>query len=554
MKKLLLIVLAFTIISISLTGILILVKNNSNNSIWKNSEKTIDLYGTFDENDITFEKLSKTVNSGENIQIPQIKGLKDKQIENKINQDIEKRIDKKLKEIKDNGGQKITDKYNDNEKCYRGFSNVWSYKYTIIYYLEDKKEEEKIYFNYELVNGEKLNFEDLFTTNADIISIIRRAFYRTMSENSTEDIGNIYFDKEKNIWMIQLNKYDYEIEDNVNVYEEYTPSINEYDINKKINNFINSEKQEFYFTPSRLYIGNDYDCIEFKDIANEVVIYDKYLTDENLYENNNIGNKKLWTCATVGIYQYDNTYQEYGFAEDNLFYEIRMLPDYDADSYYPFKDAIEKINEKAIEPIKSKLEEYKKIAKENKDKFYLLLLENSINYSTSEDIHYLISVNINEFIFPPVNISEKEGMIDKIIECYRYYNLAFYNNSGLMYAIESGNDIFDNQNITYDKIERKEDTKVYDARNLKEINSLDEVFVDSYDYMSMLKNKLSFIIKSKEKNISQEELNNFVDNAEFYFDAYYIKANVQGFDNMIYLKNWEDIDKSVLKIYDLDVE
>ena len=145
-------------------------------------------------------------------------------------------------------------------------------------------------------------------------------------------------------------------------------------------------------------------------------------------------------------------------------------------------------------------------------------------------------------------------MIDKIIECYRYYNLAFYNNSGLMYAIESGNDIFDNQNITYDKIERKEDTKVYDARNLKEINSLDEVFVDSYDYMSMLKNKLSFIIKSKEKNISQEELNNFVDNAEFYFDAYYIKANVQGFDNMIYLKNWEDIDKSVLKIYDLDVE
>ena len=56
-------------------------------------EKTLDLYGTYDQNDLLIvdkkfehELLTSTIN------IKQISGLKDKNIEDKINVDIEKRL------------------------------------------------------------------------------------------------------------------------------------------------------------------------------------------------------------------------------------------------------------------------------------------------------------------------------------------------------------------------------------------------------------------------------------------------------------------------------
>ena len=579
MKKYIIIILIFAIVSFSITGVLIYLKNNnvevlenimpfnkeSGEENSTNDEKTIDLYGTFDENDIEIEKLEKKYDGLEKtLKIPQIKGLKNKEVEEKINKDIEKRIDEKIEEIKEKGGQDINNYdyygYNINEDIYRGFSNVISFTYSIPYTFEKKEsysyndiETEKIYFNYELVNGERLKFEDLFKKDTDINSIIRRAFYRTMSK-SAENLGEmsegLLYDKEKNMWIEKIYEYDENGNESYK-YKEYIPYINEYDINKKINKFINNGNQEFYFIPSGLYIGESYEYIEFKDIANEVVIYNKYLTEESLYENNNIGQKNLWTCAEIKNRIYNSSYNEYGFAEDNLFYEINMLNIWwNETNSYPFKNSFNKICEKTKELSKNKIDEYKQLAKENKDKFYVVYLTYAVDYDTNntEEFSYLISSYISETIVP-VDISYKKDVIDEIIEFYRYYNLGFYNNSGLNYGIES---LISNEKYNIENVDRKKEIITYDARSLKEINSLDEIFVDGYEYMPMLKNILSSEIKTREENITQEEINNLAENAEIYFDAYGIYAKVEDFDYDINLIAFSRMDKTLLKIYDLD--
>ena len=153
MKKYVIIILIFAIVSFSITGVLIYLKNNNvesseniislgneeNNEnsgeiIYANNEKTIDLYGTFDENDIEIERLEKKYDGVEDtIKIPQIRGLKNKEVEEKVNKDIEKRIDEKIEEIKAKGGQDINNikyyggYYGEDGNIYRGFSNVISF-------------------------------------------------------------------------------------------------------------------------------------------------------------------------------------------------------------------------------------------------------------------------------------------------------------------------------------------------------------------------------------------------------------------------------------------
>lgn len=476
MKKLIISILIFAILSFSITGILIYIKNNNeisnnekNDIPTENKEKTLDLYGTFNENDLLIEKVIKSFDGEDSIEIPQISGLKDKQIENKVNADIEKRVNDKIKEIKGNGGEEIdTTRYSI---YYRGFSNVISFNFTIRYVNNDNRNYEDLFFNYELVNGERLKFEDLFTSNADIINIIRRAYYREISSNVSywfENEGDIYFDKEKNTWFGLREIYDENTYQYIEEYQEYVPNLSEYDINKKIKEFENS-KDEFYFTPSRLIFGGA--SIEFKDIADDVVIYDKYLTEESLFENDNIGQKNLFTCATVNEYGYNDIlqlHQEYSLAEENLFYEIYVSGMYATEIEKLPKEFIDEIYERIMEYSKDILEEYKELAKKNPDKFYTAYINSYISYDGIEAISNLLDVNTYSMIVD-LDISYKEELIKELRECYRYYNLQFYNYSGMDYALGYGCDIFQENNINYYALREEKIEKVYDVNTLEEV-------------------------------------------------------------------------------------
>ena len=143
MKKIFIGIFIFAIISFLITGTLIAMKTgklvgytnefdannigNQNNDL--NEEKTLDLYGTYDENDLIIkEKKINIENVYEELEIPQISGLKNKEVESKVNQDIEKRIVDKIKEISANGelGNRPTySRVNGN------FANVLSMEYHI---------------------------------------------------------------------------------------------------------------------------------------------------------------------------------------------------------------------------------------------------------------------------------------------------------------------------------------------------------------------------------------------------------------------------------------
>lgn len=316
------------------------------------------------------------------------------------------------------------------------FSNVISGCWHISY-EDTSRHEEEVYINYELVNGEKLKIEDLFVKDMDFNTLIRKILYKII-DNGT--LGRkTYYDKEKQAWM---SKYYLE----EGTFTEYVPNRTEEYSNKIMKKFMGEKEKAFYFSPTRIYIELDdedslfkYAYYNFKDIANEVTIYNKYLTQESIYEYQNIGKKEIWTCSQL---PYD-CYTEYGFAAENLYYEISKEEyGYDAISegderFQNYQDLKKKLTNKAIKSAQEKVEEYKKIAINNPEEFYILYLRYEVksgvslntrfDYSNENEIpdsEKTISEKIYEFV-TTTNITNKQRVMEELINCYRYYKYRY---------------------------------------------------------------------------------------------------------------------------------
>ncbi len=64
--------------------------------------------------------------------------------------------------------------------------------------------------NYELINGNRLKFEDLFVKDADTQTVLRKIFYNKNNdpERYDVDIDSVYFDKVNNCWVKRYYSYD----------------------------------------------------------------------------------------------------------------------------------------------------------------------------------------------------------------------------------------------------------------------------------------------------------------------------------------------------------
>ena len=208
MKKLFIGIVIFAVISVLVTGILINIKNKNLsgdnnissgdntsdliNNIDEKTEKTIDLYGTYNENDLIVEErkeIFKIGNEDVEIKIPKIKGLKDKTVENKVNDDITNRISETINKFANNSEIKDV---SSNYSITGNFANVLSGCLNI--YYEGGYEE--ITINYELVNGERVKLEDLFVKGMDFNTLIRRALYeeyRRKTDTGIRDDRTFYF-------------------------------------------------------------------------------------------------------------------------------------------------------------------------------------------------------------------------------------------------------------------------------------------------------------------------------------------------------------------------
>ena len=63
---------------------------------------------------------------------------------------------------------------------------------------------------------------------------------------------------------------------------------------------------------------------------------------------------------------------EYGYAEDNFWYDLTVWNDFHDDIEAERLDKVKKLKENVYTEIYEKIDEYKEIAKKNPDKFYIL--------------------------------------------------------------------------------------------------------------------------------------------------------------------------------------
>ena len=349
-KSKLIFVVIFSIICISITICLIIYKNidikdgnektlgDIEENIKKKDVQGIDLDGTYDQNDIKCEQRKYSKEKTE-VEYCQISGLKNQTIQDKINKEIEHVALNCYKE-----------KVPSLDEVVNIAVNVWNtgnfantMSFSVQYYAKISDDSEEFYqgtkgLNYDLNTGEKITIDKIFTSDAPIENILRKSAYYSLLQDKTEDNLNG-----------ELVIRDYgEIEDEVVEF---------------INLYKRGKLSEFYYTPRYIeifYGENKNVTIDMKEFSEYIAIYNRYLTSSNLYEENNIGFKNLYTLSNryADSYYYSN-YQK----ENNYFIDISV--NFQEESENEFSKKLLKDKKKEIENVKT-------LATKNSNNFYIL--------------------------------------------------------------------------------------------------------------------------------------------------------------------------------------
>lgn len=535
MKKIIFGLIAFGIVCFAATGVLIYKHNeeilakdnnqeNKSNGNKEEQEKTLDLNGTYNENDIIISENAEIFNSVE-IQIPQISGLKNKDIETKVNNSIREKIYSSLKEYSDIEYMSFYTNAN--------FSNVLS----IICTCGLKDDWKEIYLNYELINGEELKLDDLLSKNTDIYTVVRKAFYRAAAGSAVrnEDIEEPKYDPTTNTWYIYRYEWNTSTESSEKKKVEFV--IDEDEVAQNIANFINSSRKDFFFSSQGIYLKTYNYFVNFTDIADNIVIYDKYLTDESLYERDDIGLKNLFTCA----FSCSNVvkYQDYKMLGDNLFYDVAIK---ESDTVIWNRINAAGVNEKMCELLKKKsykkLEEYKELASKNPDKFYVVIIRplvSILDFENNAENTYFINTQLD--IKLAENQESKEVNMKQIKEQYRYPNVSFYDSAGDYY--------YDYNNPA--KIV-SEPVEWYDLKTLEKID-IEKYYDENEEYREFLNNvikaKLAETYPTINCELEVESIKYDIEKDKGYLECVlivYFKENEYGVDNIkLYTTTYAEI-------------
>lgn len=131
----------------------------------------LDYYGTYTANPLTFTE----VEDGEIRGIYLISGLKNKTVEDKINNRIKeaaKAVCNKLTKCDGSVRMVITANY---------FNLLSAYIFEYDYYSNDVLSRQYEYLTFDLNTGDELSFDDLFSENANVAAIISKSFYDSIS-------------------------------------------------------------------------------------------------------------------------------------------------------------------------------------------------------------------------------------------------------------------------------------------------------------------------------------------------------------------------------------
>jgi len=297
-----------------------------------------------------------------NIDYIKIDGLKNEEIENKINKEIMVLVYSLYNDSELNNPE--IDYMQIYTTCEANFGNTLSICINkSIFYVDNAAEFNSTNYslNYDLTTGNHLKFADLFT-NASLKNVLIQSIYDNVIANHT-------FFSEEEEWIIDMSKAD------LSTVEEET-----YSILKKLMN--NLDNIEFYYTPSYIYI-NDYELsISMSKIYSNIAIYNRFKTDESIFDGTYEGNKNMFVFSRR--YSYVNTqYSRYEDIYDNL--RVEALVEMDKNLLYNSL-AKEKLDE-LINQIENEISKIKKEAKNNPKKAYLYTAYFSMYSSPSFELN-----------------------------------------------------------------------------------------------------------------------------------------------------------------------
>ena len=304
--------------------------------------KGVNLKGTYNQNDLSISEKRATKEKIE-ITFCQIDGLKDADMQNKINKELEVvAINSYKEQISDL--DKVLNVF-VNTTNYSNFANVLSFSVDYTSKIDDNGDgfyQGHKFLNYDLTTGEKITFDKLFTSNAPIEEILRKSSYYSLVQRNLQN--NLSGD------MVVSNYGD--VEDDVALI---------------IDKYKKGKITEFYFSPTEIFIQYDNDTlitINMQEYSDYIAIYNRYLTNESIYEKNDIGNKNLYTLAE----DYRKTYQYSDYEkESNYFIDVNMLVVTGKEDI-----AVETFKQQKINQIKKEIENIKHLAYQNSDNFYIL--------------------------------------------------------------------------------------------------------------------------------------------------------------------------------------
>ncbi len=232
----------------------------------------------------------------------EIKGIKNQNIQNSINEKLR---------------QKAYNLKNDKDQIHTiimgNFSNILS-----VYIYNDRIIDDAIRcetLNIDLTTGKEIPLQDIFISSAPINAILTQGLYKALAWNEANkegfeaihDVNNYDTSQYEDISIKFINKYN---KNKNNIKYTITPGMIE--IYGMIDEEILGEKPES---------GDNRIEINFLDHLEEIAIYKRYLTDEDIYQNTNIGEKNI-IVLTDGIEA--QTYRKrisYGKIQDNIFIE-----------------------------------------------------------------------------------------------------------------------------------------------------------------------------------------------------------------------------------------
>ena len=468
------------------------------------AEEGIDLYGTYDENDLLVEEFAENYKDIE-IKIPQINGLKNKEVQAKVNRDIYTKCHDLLDQFDHVNYAVYTKRAN--------FGNVLS----VSFYVGSDAGYEQIYMNYELVQGNELQLEDLFMKDTDITEIVRKAFYQSF------------------------------VKDGSYVSESRIVSPDENELYRAVKGYMESDNQDFSFSPAEInFYYKDYVAsVRMIDIADSISIYSKYMTDESIFEKDGIGYDNIFTCADTQYGAFDLI--DYGYLEPNFWFDVTAgqlwTEGIDAEKLEVFNAFKSEMYEVAYD----KVEEYRGIAKDNPDTFYILLVKPNISLYMDQEYNngewtYTVSnvaaVSENYQIYEmPISLYESTYR-DRIIDTYRY-----------IYFAMRGGAYFDTY---YDadgaEVTNINETKLYNYYTKEQLTDFDDVFHKNSGYMRIMEEKTREFLGYQ--GFSVDNIDRLMETAEYELEGTNVVASIPSVPNFEVSIYFDEFDKEMLKVFD----